>query len=189
MIGKDLEKECNAVGCGRAASKDLGVMRYCDQHHAQRSKPGWLQLDDDPKGVVHPRHYNRGIECWDYIESHGLNFIAGNVIKYVTRYRFKDGLKDLRKARQYLEKLISIEEAKVANTPTPRLAADYRHSWAQDTAGYQCVHCGQRALTRHEGLCDAHDWEPSATGETRCARCSVAWHASLDGSRCMGVAP
>lgn len=56
--------------------------------------------------VQHPEHYTKGIECWDYIVSQGLGFLEGNVIKYVTRYRHKNGLQDLLKARQYLERLI-----------------------------------------------------------------------------------
>lgn len=59
--------------------------------------------------IEHPHHYTNGIECWDYITSHQLNYCAGNVVKYVTRYRFKNGLEDLKKARQYLDKLIETE--------------------------------------------------------------------------------
>lgn len=56
--------------------------------------------------VIHPSHYNKGIEVWDYIISHDLNFLEGNIIKYVTRYRHKNGVQDLLKAQQYLNKLI-----------------------------------------------------------------------------------
>lgn len=57
--------------------------------------------------ISHPVHYNQGIECWDYIISHGLGFLEGNIIKYVTRYRHKNGKADLLKAREYLNKLIT----------------------------------------------------------------------------------
>lgn len=57
---------------------------------------------------VSPEHYCKGkIEPWDFIASQGLNFFEGNIVKYITRYRHKDGLKDLYKARTYLNKLIS----------------------------------------------------------------------------------
>jgi hypothetical protein len=56
--------------------------------------------------VRHPKHYTQGIECWDYIVSHGLGYLEGNIIKYVTRYRLKNGLEDLKKAQAYLERLI-----------------------------------------------------------------------------------
>jgi len=63
----------------------------------------------DPE-VKHPKHYTVGIECWDYVISQKLGFLEGNVIKYVTRYQHKNGLKDLHKARAYLEKLIATKE-------------------------------------------------------------------------------
>ena len=53
-----------------------------------------------------PSHYTQGIECWDYITSHKMNYLEGNIIKYVTRYKDKNGLQDLEKARAYLDKLI-----------------------------------------------------------------------------------
>ena len=63
--------------------------------------------------VVHPKHYNQGIECWDYTTSHNMGFLDGNVVKYVTRFRHKNGLQDLHKAKQYLDKLIEVEEQKI----------------------------------------------------------------------------
>jgi hypothetical protein len=60
-----------------------------------------------PDIINQPRHYTLGIECWDYIVSHDMGFLEGNVIKYVTRYRYKGRpLEDLKKARAYLERLI-----------------------------------------------------------------------------------
>lgn len=53
-------------------------------------------------------HYNQGIEVIDFVESHNMNFNEGNVIKYVTRAKYKGTyLKDLKKARYYLDRLIS----------------------------------------------------------------------------------
>ena len=56
--------------------------------------------------VASPSHYNKGIETTDYIISNNMNFAEGNVVKYVTRYKDKDGVNDLLKAKLYLEKLI-----------------------------------------------------------------------------------
>jgi len=60
--------------------------------------------------VVHPNHYNRGIEMWDYAHSHNLDFFEGNIVKYVTRWKDKNGIEDLKKAKQYLDKLIELNE-------------------------------------------------------------------------------
>ena len=59
--------------------------------------------------VNHPPHYNSGnIEVIDAIEDWGLDFIEGNVVKYITRSKHKgDRLGDLKKARWYLDYLIA----------------------------------------------------------------------------------
>ncbi len=54
-----------------------------------------------------PQHYNeKKIQPIDYIEANGLDFAEGNIIKYVTRYKSKNGLEDLHKAKYYIELLI-----------------------------------------------------------------------------------
>lgn len=54
-------------------------------------------------------HYTYGgIEPWDFIAANGLDFFEGSVIKYVTRWRRKGGVEDLRKARVYVERLIQL---------------------------------------------------------------------------------
>lgn len=56
---------------------------------------------------INPIHYKKGdIEVIDYILDQKFDYLEGNVIKYVSRYRNKGGIEDLRKARWYLEKLI-----------------------------------------------------------------------------------
>jgi hypothetical protein len=66
--------------------------------------------DKSKEQVEHPKHYNLGIEMWDYAVSHDLNFLEGNVVKYVTRWRHKNGIQDLYKAKQYLDKLIEVNK-------------------------------------------------------------------------------
>ena len=52
-------------------------------------------------------HYkNKGIQPIEYIMSKWLRICEGNVIKYVSRWRDKNGLDDLLKAKHYLEFLI-----------------------------------------------------------------------------------
>jgi hypothetical protein len=60
-------------------------------------------------------HYKKPIQPWDYIHANGIGYLAGNVIKYVSRYQDKNGLEDLYKAKHYLEKLIE-EELTVLGT-------------------------------------------------------------------------
>ena len=59
---------------------------------------------------ISPSYYQKGsIEVTDYITSNEMSFIDGNIIKYVTRYKEKSGIQDLRKARWYLDKLIETQ--------------------------------------------------------------------------------
>jgi len=62
-----------------------------------------MSADD---AIHHPKHYTQGIECWDYIVSHEMGYLEGNIIKYITRYKDKGGAEDLLKARAYLDRLI-----------------------------------------------------------------------------------
>jgi hypothetical protein len=64
--------------------------------------------------VNHPSHYTQGgIECIDAIKAAtvgktGIEAVAvANVVKYLWRYEEKNGLEDVKKARWYLERLIS----------------------------------------------------------------------------------
>jgi hypothetical protein len=61
--------------------------------------------------VNHPAHYNAAdIECIDAIRAatdEGFEYyLQGNIMKYLWRYRYKNGIQDLEKAQWYLTKLI-----------------------------------------------------------------------------------
>ena len=61
--------------------------------------------------VNSPAHYNKsGIETIDIIESvtdDGFeSYLQGNILKYLCRYKYKNGVEDLEKARWYLNRLI-----------------------------------------------------------------------------------
>lgn len=65
--------------------------------------------------VNKPKHYNQsGVECIDAIEAAtGTGFesyLQGNIIKYLWRYKYKNGVEDLKKAQWYLNKLIEVTD-------------------------------------------------------------------------------
>lgn len=67
--------------------------------------------------VNHPNHYAGKIEVIDYnrdklTPEEFTGFCMGNVIKYVSRWRKKDGVQDLKKAAVYLQWAIENEEKK-----------------------------------------------------------------------------
>ena len=64
--------------------------------------------------VNHPPHYNQyGIECIDAIKActgkHFDSYLQGNILKYLWRFNYKNGVEDLKKAQWYLSKLIEIK--------------------------------------------------------------------------------
>ena len=55
-------------------------------------------------------HYsNLAIEPIDFIIANNLGFCEGNVIKYIARWKAKNGIEDLKKARWYIDFLIEVE--------------------------------------------------------------------------------
>jgi len=61
----------------------------------------------DENKAINPQHYKQGnIEVIDFILDQKFSYLEGNIIKYVSRYKYKNGLEDLKKAQWYLERLI-----------------------------------------------------------------------------------
>ena len=63
--------------------------------------------------VNHPAHYTQGaVECIEAIKAsmtaqQFLGYLKGNAMKYMWRFQFKGGVEDLKKARWYLDRLIT----------------------------------------------------------------------------------
>lgn len=78
------------------------------------SKEGKIEKAID--NVNHPAHYTSGgIETIDFIgaklSQDGFEgYLVGNIIKYIARYKLKNGVEDLKKAQWYLDKLIRTVE-------------------------------------------------------------------------------
>lgn len=69
--------------------------------------------------VNHPKHYQtkNGLEAIDVIEAFTIDLQGGeatntgNVLKYMCRWKHKNGIEDLKKARWYLDRLIDLVES------------------------------------------------------------------------------
>jgi len=58
---------------------------------------------------LNPLHYRSGaIQPIEFITSQQMGYLEGNVVKYITRYKYKNKMEDLKKCLWYLEKLIQI---------------------------------------------------------------------------------
>lgn len=70
-------------------------------------------MADNP---ITPAHYtSMQISPLEYIQANDLSWNVGNVIKYVSRYKKKNGIEDLKKAQWYLNNLIELEEKAKGN--------------------------------------------------------------------------
>ena len=56
-------------------------------------------------------HYSsKAIQPVQFIHANDIGFCEGNVIKYVSRWKDKGGLEDLKKARHYIDLLLELED-------------------------------------------------------------------------------
>lgn len=78
------------------------------------ARPAAALLESAPVSALDTQeggdHYRTlKIQPVEYIHANCLYYFEGNVIKYVTRWRTKGGIEDLKKARHYLDLLIELE--------------------------------------------------------------------------------
>ena len=88
----------------------IGPQRQPSSIHqiaAQTKSINAMIANDTQHGGDHYRQ--KTIQPWDYIAANGIGYMEGNIIKYVSRWREKNGVEDLRKAMHYLQKLIELE--------------------------------------------------------------------------------
>lgn len=111
----DVNSETNVM----EAIANRPIFENVNKVHAQ-----WMELSsktnkvEPADNVNHPQHYQSksGLETIDVIEAFTEDLVGGeatntgNVLKYMCRWKSKNGLEDLKKARWYLDRLISIVE-------------------------------------------------------------------------------
>lgn len=69
---------------------------------------------------IRPPYYTRfRIEPLAFIAMNHLDFLQGNIIKYICRYEGKNGVEDLMKARRYLDELINRTQTEEGRNAAP----------------------------------------------------------------------
>ena len=86
----------------------IGGVKHDDHPVEPSNHPKILDSSSDP---INPSHYKQGnIECIEAIKAalgEGFpNYLRGNVMKYLWRYKEKGGVDDLRKSAWYLDRLV-----------------------------------------------------------------------------------
>ena len=75
--------------------------------------------------IVNPKRYtgNR-LECWDFWILAGLNPLVASAVKYVWRYKDKNGVEDLKKALVFLDKMRYTHQEALYFTETEFFASE-----------------------------------------------------------------
>ena len=108
---KDLSKsKCeDCANLKTVAIDGLRDMKICDfgKECIDRNlfRPKEIKADK-----IKPGYYHKGkVDTIKFCLENDLDFLRGNIVKYVVRYKEKNGLEDLNKAMEYLKRLIESE--------------------------------------------------------------------------------
>ena len=71
-----------------------------------------LALNALEKQIAGSHYKDLPIQPVEYIHANAMGYLEGNVVKYVSRWRKKNGIADLEKAKHYIELLIELETRK-----------------------------------------------------------------------------
>jgi hypothetical protein len=82
---------------------------HCKKFGRVCKAEGVITLSALDKQVAGVHYKDKGIQPIVYIHANNLGFCEGNVIKYVTRHKDKNGAADIKKAIHYLELLLELE--------------------------------------------------------------------------------
>jgi hypothetical protein len=72
----------------------------------------WNRMTALKKQVAGDHYKDLPIQPVEYIYANAIGYFEGNVIKYISRWRKKNGIADLEKAKHYIELLIELENRK-----------------------------------------------------------------------------
>ena len=73
----------------------------------------WNRMTALNKQVAGNHYKDLPIQPVEYIHANAMGYLEGNVVKYVSRWRKKNGIADLEKAKHYIELLIELENRKL----------------------------------------------------------------------------
>lgn len=75
--------------------------------------------------IVNPKRYTGNkLECWDFWINAGLNPLVASAVKYVWRYKDKNGVEDLKKALVFLDKMKNTPSGLLYFTETELFVTD-----------------------------------------------------------------
>lgn len=122
---KIIEIGCNncpfaSVDCGKNYKTVQEIaQKYIKEHEKTvntiekiEEKITLKELQEMKKDNIIPTYYHQGnYDVIQFCIDNNIDFVSGNIIKYITRYKGKNGIEDLKKAQEYLRRL---KESKIA---------------------------------------------------------------------------
>ena len=86
------------------------IKQYIDEVQQQHIAHIGAAIRANAQQVGGAHYATKAIQPWDYIVANNLGYLEGNIVKYVSRWKDKGGVEDLKKAQHYLQKLIEIND-------------------------------------------------------------------------------
>lgn len=109
----DISVNCKDMICSICQIREIcGLEEYIN---VEIELPPIIKAADVVKDAINPAHYKTGkYECIDVmIETLGIDFVKGfcigNAFKYLYRFRHKNGVEDVKKAKWYIDKFVDLE--------------------------------------------------------------------------------
>lgn len=100
----------SAPSIGYVEIEDYGFHVYSDRLQKDSPIEGDGMASQAGESLeVGGTHYQTAIEPWDFIFANGIDFDAGNAIKYLCRYKEKNGAEDIRKAISYCRHILKTQ--------------------------------------------------------------------------------
>ena len=88
-----------------------------------------MEANNKQHGGTHYKKYGN-LQPWDVVVQWELGYLEGTALKYIARWRDKNGIEDIQKAIHFLEKLIEVEKAKQEVYPSVSLDSVHQR-WVQ----------------------------------------------------------
>ena len=74
-----------------------------EDHNFTKATVTLKELQEIKKDNIIPTYYHKGdYDVIEFCNKHEISFVTGNIIKYIVRYKNKNGVEDLKKAKEYL---------------------------------------------------------------------------------------
>ena len=86
------------------------IKQYLDEMQQQHLLQVNAQIRANEQQIGGAHYAIKAIQPWDFIIANNIGYLEGNIIKYISRWKDKGGVEDLKKAQHYLQKLIETHD-------------------------------------------------------------------------------